>query len=175
MAALSTTLLAASAVLSIGGQVASGIGARRAAADTAAEGARLGADAVARGEQDVRRYTMDLGRLLGRQRAVAGATGLDVNQGSAAALRTQTEAFGQEDIRTIRENALREAYSLRRSGQNQAAALRSQATAQFAGAFGTALSFGARGWEVYQQGQRTRLAANTAIASDAFRRNPAMF
>lgn len=152
-------LIAVGTALSAGGQIASGIGARKYATAVEKEGARLGRDAIARGEQDVGRYAIDLAGLLGAQRTSVAAQGIDTNQGTAAALRAETQAFGAEDIQTIRENALREAYGLRRSAKNQAQSLRWQSVGQFGSAFGTLLSGGADAWGVYQRGKGAALAA----------------
>lgn len=169
---LVTALVATSAALSIGGQVASGIGARRAAAAVRREGAAMADDALTRGEQDARRYGYNLAGLLGQQRAIMAASNVDASQGSAAQVRAQTEAFGAEDLATIRENALREAYALRRGAMNQAAALRTQATQQFAGAFSTALSFGANAWQSYNSTLpgRARTASGVTRAAVGARR-----
>ena len=169
---LVTALVATSAALSIGSSVAGGIGASRAAAAAKREGKAMANDALDRGEQDAKRYGMQLADLLGRQRAVGASSGVDTTQGSAAQLAKQTAAFGAEDIRTIRENALREAYALRRGANNQAAALRANAAQQFAGGFSTALSFGANAWQSYNANLpgRARTAAGvtrSAIASRA--------
>lgn len=154
-------LLIASAALSAGGQISAGRGMRRAANDTINEGNRLAEDAVARGEDEVRRYSLDLASLMGTQRARIAAGGVDVTTGTAGAVRDQTVRFGAEDVDTIRENVMREAYGLRQSAQNRATQLRAGATAQFAGAFGTALSFGANAWELHQRSRGgSRVPAN---------------
>lgn len=160
MAVVLPWLAGAAAVTSIGGSIASGIGARKAAADLRDEGQRMAADALARGETEAKRYSMNLASLLGRQRAVAGAQGIDIGSGSAQQLAGQTARFGAEDIATIRANAMQEAYALKKGRFNQAAALRTQGTNQFAQAFSTALSFGANAWEVYNANLpgRARLA-----------------
>ena len=161
-------LIIASTALSAGGQIASGIGARKYASAVEREGARLGRDAVARGEKDVERYAIDLAGLLGAQRTSVAAQGIDVNQGTAAAIRSETEAFGAEDIQTIRENALREAYGLRHGAKVQAQSLRWQAAGQFGSAFGTLLSGGADAWGVYQRGKGAKVAFGSTLPSVSY-------
>jgi len=161
-------LIIAGTALSAGGQIASGIGARKYASAVEREGARLGRDAIARGEADVDRYSIDLAGLLGAQRTSIAAQGIDVNQGTAAAIRSETEAFGAEDIQTIRENALREAFGLKRNAKNQAQSLRWQAAGQFGGAFGTALSGGANAWSVYERGRGAKVGSDIGKLKKGF-------
>lgn len=155
------TILLVSGGLNAAGQVVGGLGARRRANDVIREGNRLAQDALDRGERDAELYGMDLAQLLGTQRTNVAASGLDVNQGSALALREQTERFGAEDITTIRENALREALGLRRAARQGARELRSAATSQFLGAAGTVLNLGANAYDIYSR----RRALNTRVAN----------
>lgn len=152
MAALSTLLLVGSTALSAGSAIASGRANRRYANDLVKEGDRLADDALERGEETADRYRMDLAQLLGAQRASAAASGVDVDFGSAAAIRSETERFGKIDMAQIRENAMREAMGLRRDARAGARQARGQATAQFAGAFGTVLAGGANAWDLYNNG-----------------------
>jgi len=159
-------LLAASAVTSIASSIFSAFGANRAAAAARREGREMAKDAVERSEFDARKYGIDLAQLLGRQRVGMAAQGVDLTQGTAATVRAETERFGAEDIRMIRENAMREAYALRRGRFNQAAQFRQQAVNSAAGAFSTTLSLGGRAWESYNQGAAGR--ATTAAKNSVF-------
>lgn len=169
---LLSALVIASSALQVGSQIASARGARRAANDAVNEGNRLAADARARGEQEVARYQIKLDQVLGRQRAGFAAAGIDATSGSAAQITRETERFGAQDVQTIRDNAMREAFSLKRQGQSYARQARAQATAAYGQAFATTLSAGARGWELYSQGRTGR--ANAAVSS-MFRSDPAVF
>lgn len=153
---LVTGLVIAGTAISAASQVASAGAARAAANDAIKEGNRLAGDAILRGEEDVTRYAADLARFVGRQRAAAAASNVDATAGSAAQVIDETQRFGEMDIGTIRANALREAYALRAGGQNAAAQYRMQARQQLMGAFSTALSAGAQGWEVYRQSRSIR-------------------
>lgn len=160
-------LAAAAAITSIASGISGFFGANRAAAAARREGVAMSRDAIARGEFDAIGYARNLAQLLGRQRVAIAAQGVDVSSGTAAALRTQTERFGAEDMKMIRENAMREAYALKRGRFNQAAQLRQQGMNSLAGAFQTTLSMGARAWEVYNQGAGARATATTAATSRA--------
>ncbi|HUT76764.1 MAG TPA: hypothetical protein VM285_03705 [Polyangia bacterium] len=147
-----------SAGISIAQGIAQGIGAHRAAAAARREGRRLSRDAIARGEEEVRRYGFDLGQLIGRQRTAIGAgQGIDLTQGTAATLQQQAKDFGLEDVETIRLNAAREARGYRSAARQQSNQLKTQAVFSF-------LNAGVDAWSVYQQGQRLGTTAATAKA-----------
>jgi hypothetical protein len=148
---LPVALTTAAAVLQIGGQVMSFLGGRSAAKRTEREGRRLAGEAIEMGEEDVRRYTLNLNQILGAQRTDIAGQGIDTTQGTAALLRSETEAFGAEDVAQIRENAMREAYALRRGMTNQANAIRSQANASGLNAAGLTLNAGANAWDWYSR------------------------
>ena len=147
---LPVALTVAGTALQIGGTIMSFLGGRRAANATQREGVRLGNEAIERGEEDVRRYTLNLNQVLGAQRTDIAAQGIDVNQGTAAMLRSETEAFGAEDVAQIRENAMREAYALRRGMTNQANNIRAQALGQGLQAASLTLNAGANAWDWYR-------------------------
>lgn len=159
-------LATASTALQIGGTVLSFLGGQRASSDTEREGIRLGNEAIERGEEDVRRYTLNLNQVLGAQRTDIAAQGIDVNQGTAAMLRSETEAFGAEDVAQIRENAMRESYALRRGMTNQANAIRSQALGQGLQAARLTLNAGANAWDWYSRRRAGTAAVTNAIVSD---------
>lgn len=150
---------------SVYGSIAGGNASRRAANASVEEGDRLARETLLRGEETARRYGIDLAQLLGRQRAVLGASGVDLTSGSAVQIAEQTEAIGAQELATIRENARREAYGLRRAGRNQSLGLRAQAASQYGQAFESVLNFGANAWAYRQQGAGAR--ANRALTATA--------
>lgn len=160
MGALSSTFLIASAVLSAGSSVAGGVAQRRAARGAEREGRRLAEDALARGEEGVARYRDDLSQLLGAQTVGAAAQGIDPNQGSAAQIREQTEAIGEEDIATIRLNAMREARGIRSQAGAQAQQLRAASIGSFGQAGSTLLTTGVDAWSSWNRGRVTQSAFN---------------
>jgi hypothetical protein len=165
--AILESLLIGSAIVQGIGSVVSGIGSNRAAAAASREGRRLYRDRIAMGEEEVNLYEMDLSRLLGAQRTIlAAGQGLDTEQGSAKQLRDQTVAFGEEDVGTIRENAMREALGLRRQARNQAQGYRAQAVGQFAQGAGTLLTAGANQWDIYSRRRGVRRAVGNTIGRD---------
>lgn len=163
-------LAIASAASSIYGSISGANAARRQANASVEEGDRLAEDAIRRGEETARRYQIDLGQLLGTQRARLAASSVDVDQGSARQLRDQTNRIGEEELSLIKENVRREAFGLRRAGRNQALGLRAQASGQYGQAFASVLNFGANAWEMYQ-GSRTTMRALPAMSRPSFRTN----
>lgn len=99
---------------------------------------RQAADAIARGQTAAQRQGMATRQAIGAQRAALAANGVEVNDGSAVDVQSDTAALGALDALTIRNNAAREAWgyqaqasNYRQQGiltglesQNQAAALK---------------------------------------------------
>ena len=79
-------------------------------------------DAIERGEKGAQDHRRKTKRLIGAQRAALAAQGIDVNYGSAAGIQSETQALGERDALTIRNNAWREAFGFR----SQADSLRLQ-------------------------------------------------
>ena len=78
-------------------------------------------DAQKRGEgaaRDQRRETM---QKVGAQRAALAESGVDVGSGSAAQMQLDTELVGVQDERTLRNNAVREAWGFRSQAANSMA------------------------------------------------------
>ena len=75
-------------------------------------------EAQARGEEEATAQARKTAQLRGDQRATLAARGLDLGEGTAAALVDQTDYFGQVDQNTIRLNAAKEGYTNRVQGQN---------------------------------------------------------
>ena len=164
-------LTAALVTASVASSVAQGIGARKAANAATAEGARLAADARARGEEDVTRYRRDLDQIVSQQRVISAASGVDINSGTAGAVQKDTRAIGELDIQTIRENARREAYGLRANSEVNAKSMRAGANAAFASAGMTLLTAGVDAWSKYSAGKSAMNSARMAGGPSAIGRS----
>ncbi|WP_421707111.1 virion core protein, T7 gp14 family [Algihabitans sp.] len=81
----------------------------------------LAEDARQRGRAQERAQRMQTRQLLGRQRAVLGATGLQADSGSALDILGDTAALGELDALQIRDNATREAWRFRVQASNDQA------------------------------------------------------
>lgn len=102
---------------------------------------RQAADALARGRESEMRARSDTHQLRGSQRAAMAAQGIDVGEGSALDIQSETTALGELDATAIRNNAAREAFGfkaqaldfrtesafVREAGRQRAHALRRQA------------------------------------------------
>ncbi len=75
-------------------------------------------DATRRGEEEVAAIRRNADMLKGSQRASMAARGLDLAEGTAAELQDQTDFFALTDTNTARNNARREAWSIRNQGAN---------------------------------------------------------
>lgn len=102
------------------------------------------ADAERRGEEEAIAARRRADQLAGAQRAAFAARGVDATTGTAADLLAQTSFFGQQDQDTARNNARREAWSLRAQGRNARAQGDAAARAGRLSAFGTVLGTGAQ-------------------------------
>lgn len=94
-------------------------------------------DAYSRGDVAAEQKRSETAGVVGMQRAMMGASGVDVNTGSSAQVQTDTVGTGALDAETIRVNAAREAWGY----TNEADAMRQQAVAA-----GTMKRFFAPGW-----------------------------
>lgn len=70
-------------------------------------------DALMRGETEVQRQNMRTRQLKGTQRAAMAAAGLDITEGSALNILTDTDVMGDYDAAMLRANAEREASGYR--------------------------------------------------------------
>lgn len=109
-------------------------------------GERLATDATARGEESVFALRADVARLMGRQRTAFAASGVDMTQGSAKAIRRETADFAERDVRQLRLNAAREARALRMGAEAQASQFQSQALAGAIAQFPTLMTSGRDAW-----------------------------
>lgn len=90
------------------------------------------ADAKARGDKAAAEVRRKYAALVGTQRASLAARGLDISDGSANAILTDTDYFGAYDQEVARANAAREAWGYKVRASNSAgdaAALQAQADA----------------------------------------------
>lgn len=86
--------------------------------------------ALQQGEAAAGRAALSTGRLRSTQRAALASSGVDLGEGSAARILSDTEVMGQLDVNTISANAVRAAWGYRTQGTNyRAAALMNNATA----------------------------------------------
>lgn len=109
------------------------------------------ADAKERGDQAAAQVRRKYAALQGTQAATLASRGLDISEGSANAMLTDTDFFGDYDQRQTRANAAREAYGYKvRAGnfQGDAAAYMARSDAEnplLSGALaGTAAYFNGR-------------------------------
>lgn len=78
----------------------------------------LAKDAENRGAVDEANHRLKVAQMKSSQRAKFGATGADVNVGSALEVQADTAMMGELDALTIRSNAAREAYGYRGNAAN---------------------------------------------------------
>lgn len=100
-------------------------------------------DAQRRGEEEAQAAQRRTRGLLGTQRSMMAARGLDLTSGTPAELQMQTEMFGEQDVATSRLNAAREAWAVRADAANQSANARIQARAMRMSGAGSLLGAGA--------------------------------
>lgn len=103
------------------GAIQQGNAAKSAADFNAQNMAIMAADARKRGEAAAEAKQRETGALIGRQRAVMAARGLDLNQGSPLSILGDTAALGELDTQTIKGNAEREAVGYLNQGKLYAA------------------------------------------------------
>lgn len=78
-------------------------------------------DAEARGRIEEANHRLKVAQMKSSQRAALGASGAEVNTGSAALLQQDTMEMGELDALTIRSNAQREAWGYRAGASNSRA------------------------------------------------------
>lgn len=128
-------------------------------AETNARLARLQAeDAIARGEKEAANHKNRVGQMVGSQRAAMAAQGISVDSGSAAQIQAETYAIGDEDARTIRTNAWREAWgyqtqaiNYQSQGQFDRMASRNQARNTLLTGGMQAASYGAQSYAAFKK------------------------
>lgn len=75
-------------------------------------------DALQRGEIEAQAAMRKQNELIGKQRALLSASGVDATQGSALDVLASTRFLGQQDVATIQSNAAREAWGYEVQGSN---------------------------------------------------------
>lgn len=143
------SLAIASAVVTAGGQVYSGIYASQMAgyqAQVAQQNKDLsreaGQDAIERGQEEQRRLGRETAQRVGSQRARLSGNGIDVGFGSAARVVSDTEALAADDAAVLAENTRRQVRSFQIDAWNyeseKRAALAEKKHAKIATAFSVA-------------------------------------
>lgn len=88
-------------------------------------------DVLRRGERQEQSQRMSTAQLRSRQRAVMGASGVDLGSETAAAILTSTDYLGEMDANEIKANAMRDAFGLRMdAGNYRASASMNRATSK---------------------------------------------
>lgn len=135
-----------SSLVGIAGTAVSAIGQMQAAQASAAAAkfkaandAQLAEDALKRGAVDEEAQRRKNAALLGRQRAVMAAGGVDLGQGSPLNVQADTAMLGELDAQTIKGNAQRESQAYLADQQVQTMTASADSTAGMIGAFGTIL------------------------------------
>ena len=106
-------------------------------------------DAIKRGDEAAAKAERQSRQVAGAQRAGMASKGLDLTEGTAAELQAQTDFFGSVDATTAKNNAAREAWTLRNQGAQaaaQGAAAQQQANLQATGALLNGASRVAGSW-----------------------------
>ena len=75
-------------------------------------------DALERGAEEESRFRIGVRDLVGKQRTGFAASGIDVGYGSAVDVQADTAFLGELDARTIRTNAMREAWGFNVQGED---------------------------------------------------------
>jgi hypothetical protein len=78
-------------------------------------------DAIERGQQAENAHRMKVAQMKGSQRASMAARGLDLTEGSALNVLSDTDFMGDMDALVIRDNAAREAWGLREKAKGNKA------------------------------------------------------
>lgn len=142
LTAMQTLALGASAtagVIGAVGQYQQGQVAKQVGRNNAIMAEYAAQDAIKRGDEQAASVRRQADQLRGRQRATMAAKGLDLGVGTSAELIDQTDFFGQVDQVTSRENARRDAWAARASGNAALAQGNAAARQANIGAFSTLL------------------------------------
>lgn len=113
-------------------------------------------DAEARGRIEEANHRLKVAQMKSSQRAAQGASGAEVNTGSAALLQQDTMEMGELDALTIRSNAQREAWGYRAGASNSRAQGQLDRMRGKSNAMGTLLTGGSQvagQWYNYKQAQ----------------------
>lgn len=140
------TLMAASAVMTLGAAAYSGYQqnkAGKANQQIAENNARLARDdaaaAQAQGDRESEQALWRQRAMIGQQRAAAAANGLDIGFGTPAEIMGETAMFGEIEQQAIRANAARQAWGFNSQATNYQNQGRQERWAGRTGAVGTVL------------------------------------
>lgn len=111
-------------------------------------------DALSRGSSEELRYRREVAQVLGAQRATFGARNVSGSTGTALDLQGDTAAIGEMDALTIRNNAAREALSLRTQAQESRRQGRAAKANSRTAALGGLLLDGSHAWGTYREGKK---------------------
>lgn len=78
-------------------------------------------DAIKRGETAEAQQRLRAKQFKGSQTARLAANGIDISEGSALNMLSDTDWMGEQDALNVRDNAAREAYTYRQQGSNSSA------------------------------------------------------
>lgn len=78
-------------------------------------------DAIKRGETAEAQQRLRTKQFKGSQTARLAANGIDISEGSALNMLSDTDWMGEQDALNVRDNAAREAYAYRQQGSNSSA------------------------------------------------------
>ena len=148
-----TWIMLASALVGVVGQVQQGQASKAAGKANARVQSIMAADAIARGEADEASQRRRTAAFKGRQAAAFGASGAEINTGSALEILADTAQFGELDALRIRSNAEREAFGFLSGAAISRAAGENAATSANLAGFGTVLGAGgmvSEKWSVWK-------------------------
>ncbi len=135
-----TWIMVAGAVVSAFSSVQKGRSANKVGAANARVQTIMAQDAIDRGEADEASQRRKTAAFKGRQAAVFGASGGEINTGSSAGILADTAEFGELDALRVRSNAEREAFGFLSGAAISRAEGKNARTTGFLDAAGTILS-----------------------------------
>ena len=134
-----TWLLIASTVIGAAGQASQGAAAKKAAEANAKVQTIMANDALERGKAAEASQRRKTAALKGKQAAMFGASGGEINTGSSLEILADTAQFGELDALRIRSNAEREAFGFLSAAAISTAQGKNAQTSANLSAFGTVL------------------------------------
>jgi hypothetical protein len=111
-------------------------------------------DALTRGREAENTLARDTRGLLGTQRTILAASGVDVASGTARQIQDETETLGEYDRLIITNNAQREAWGYRTQGAMNLAAAKNEAQAYRSASRSTLLTGAAQMASIYDSRRR---------------------
>jgi hypothetical protein len=127
----------------------------------------LAKDAINRGELEAQRVGKDGRRMLGEQRAGLAGQGIDLSVGTATDIQMETQTMTEQDMRTVRLNAMQEARGIRAQAATTRANGRMGARAATNQAAGSLLTGGAQAISLASQGVDSYRASHPSAPTTA--------